>query len=96
MARNCSTLSARLPCRSDGDHAQGLRRRVRCHVVEEHSRRFNFAYPSAEIAVMGPEQAINIVFRNELANAKDACRAQAAATTIENFRESIQGASSAI
>jgi propionyl-CoA carboxylase beta chain len=33
---------------------------------------FNFAYPSAEIAVMGPEQAINIVFRNELANAKDA------------------------
>src|ERR1700691_4361405 len=33
---------------------------------------FNFAYPSAEIAVMGPEQAINIVFLNELANAKDA------------------------
>jgi propionyl-CoA carboxylase beta chain len=33
---------------------------------------FNFAYPSAEIAVMGPEQAINIVFRNELASAKDA------------------------
>jgi propionyl-CoA carboxylase beta chain len=32
---------------------------------------FNFAYPSAEIAVMGPEQAINIVFRNELAKAKD-------------------------
>src|SRR6266852_3630193 len=33
---------------------------------------FNFAYPSAEIAVMGPGQAINIVYRNELANAKDA------------------------
>ena len=32
---------------------------------------FNFAYPSAEIAVMGPEQAINIVFRNEIAKAKD-------------------------
>jgi propionyl-CoA carboxylase beta subunit len=32
---------------------------------------FNFAYPTAEIAVMGPEQAINIVFRNELAKAKD-------------------------
>jgi propionyl-CoA carboxylase beta chain len=27
---------------------------------------FNFAYPSAEIAVMGPEQAINILYRNEL------------------------------
>ncbi|MGH7812467.1 MAG: acyl-CoA carboxylase subunit beta [Candidatus Binataceae bacterium] len=35
---------------------------------------FNFAYPSAEIAVMGPEQAINIVFRNELAAAKDAAK----------------------
>ena len=33
---------------------------------------FNFAYPSAEIAVMGPEQAVNIVFRNEIAKAKDA------------------------
>jgi propionyl-CoA carboxylase beta chain len=33
---------------------------------------FNFAYPSAEIAVMGPEQAINIVFRNEIVKAKDA------------------------
>ncbi|HEY6420622.1 MAG TPA: acyl-CoA carboxylase subunit beta [Candidatus Binataceae bacterium] len=33
---------------------------------------FNFAYPTAEIAVMGPEQAINIVFRNEILNAKDA------------------------
>ena len=32
---------------------------------------FNFAYPGAEIAVMGPEQAINIVFRNEIAAAKD-------------------------
>jgi len=31
----------------------------------------NFAYPTAEIAVMGPEQAINILFRSELANAKD-------------------------
>jgi propionyl-CoA carboxylase beta chain len=32
---------------------------------------FNFAYPTAEIAVMGPEQAINIIFRNELQRAKD-------------------------
>ena len=27
---------------------------------------FNFAYPSAEIAVMGPEGAVNILFRGEL------------------------------
>src|SRR5215469_2796643 len=32
---------------------------------------FNFAYPSAEIAVMGPDGAVNIVFRNEIAHAKD-------------------------
>ncbi|MFM2153222.1 MAG: hypothetical protein RL199_1657 [Pseudomonadota bacterium] len=31
----------------------------------------NFAYPSAEIAVMGPEGAVNIVFRGELDKAGD-------------------------
>src|SRR6267143_1156753 len=31
----------------------------------------NLAWPSAEIAVMGPEAAINIIFRNEIAKAKD-------------------------
>jgi propionyl-CoA carboxylase beta chain len=46
---------------------------------------FNFAYPSAEIAVMGPEQAINIVFRNELINAKDAVAERKRLT--EDYRE---------
>ncbi len=32
---------------------------------------FNFAWPTAEIAVMGPEGAANIVFRKELADASD-------------------------
>ncbi len=32
----------------------------------------NYAYPTAEIAVMGPEGAVNIVFRNELQKAQDA------------------------
>jgi propionyl-CoA carboxylase beta chain len=32
----------------------------------------NFAWPTAEIAVMGPDGAVSIVFRNELAKAKDA------------------------
>ncbi len=32
----------------------------------------NLAWPSAEIAVMGPDAAINIIFRNEITNAKDA------------------------
>ncbi len=30
----------------------------------------NYAYPTAEIAVMGPEGAVNIVFRNELQKAR--------------------------
>jgi propionyl-CoA carboxylase beta chain len=33
---------------------------------------FNFAWPSAEVAVMGPEGAVNIVFRKELEEAADA------------------------
>jgi propionyl-CoA carboxylase beta chain len=32
----------------------------------------NYAYPTAEIAVMGPEGAVNIIFRNELLKAPDA------------------------
>src|SRR5213593_4404656 len=32
---------------------------------------FNFAWPTAEIAVMGPEGAVNIVFRDEIGEAGD-------------------------
>ncbi len=32
---------------------------------------YNVAYPTAEIAVMGPEGAVNIIWRKELAKAKD-------------------------
>jgi acetyl-CoA carboxylase carboxyltransferase component len=32
---------------------------------------FNFAWPTAEIAVMGPEGAVNIIFRKELDDADD-------------------------
>jgi propionyl-CoA carboxylase beta chain len=31
----------------------------------------NYAFPTAEIAVMGPEGAVNIIFRNELLKAQD-------------------------
>ena len=37
----------------------------------------NFAYPTAEIAVMGPDAAVNIVFRDELAQAVDPTAARA-------------------
>ncbi|MEK6529690.1 MAG: carboxyl transferase domain-containing protein, partial [candidate division NC10 bacterium] len=34
----------------------------------------NFAYPTAEIAVMGPEGAVNILYRRELDQANDPVR----------------------
>jgi len=37
----------------------------------------NLAYPSAEIAVMGPDAAVNIIFRNEIEKAKDPEKARA-------------------
>jgi propionyl-CoA carboxylase beta chain len=37
----------------------------------------NFAYPTAEIAVMGPEGAVGIIFRDEIAKAPDAAAARA-------------------
>ncbi|MFT5430269.1 MAG: propionyl-CoA carboxylase beta chain [Myxococcota bacterium] len=45
----------------------------------------NFAWPLAEVAVMGAEGAVNIVFRNELKNAEDPAAARA--EYIEEYRE---------
>jgi len=38
----------------------------------------NLAYPTAEIAVMGPEGAVNIIFREQIAHAADQAAAHAA------------------
>ncbi len=38
---------------------------------KHHGGDINYAYPSAEIAVMGPDGAANIVFRKEIAKAED-------------------------
>jgi propionyl-CoA carboxylase beta chain len=48
---------------------------------------FNFAWPTAEVAVMGPEGAVNIVFRHELKEAPDAAarRAELIADYKERF-----------
>jgi len=44
-----------------------------CVMSSKHIRTdLNFAYPTAEIAVMGPEGAVNILHRRELARAADA------------------------
>ena len=43
-----------------------------CVMASKHIRTdMNFAYPTAEIAVMGPEGAVNIIYRRELANASN-------------------------
>jgi len=47
----------------------------------------NFAWPTAEFAVMGPEGAVNIIFRKEIAEAKDPekRRAELVANFLEKF-----------
>ena len=43
-----------------------------CVMASKHIRTdFNYAYPTAEIAVMGPEGAVNILYRREIAEAPD-------------------------
>jgi propionyl-CoA carboxylase beta chain len=47
---------------------------------------FNFAYPTAEIAVMGPEGAVNILYKRELpVDAPPENRAEKVSEYIENF-----------
>jgi propionyl-CoA carboxylase beta chain len=45
----------------------------------------NLAWPSAELAVMGPEGAVNIIFRKELAKAKDPEKRRS--ELVEEYRE---------
>jgi propionyl-CoA carboxylase beta chain len=54
----------------------------------------NLAYPTAELAVMGPDGAVNIVFRNELKAAADpvARRAELEASYRENFANPFKAA----
>jgi propionyl-CoA carboxylase beta chain len=44
----------------------------------------NYAYPTAEIAVMGPEGAVNIVFKKEISAADDSAKKEA--EMIEEYR----------
>jgi propionyl-CoA carboxylase beta chain len=45
----------------------------------------NYAWPTAEIAVMGPEGAVDIVYKRELEKAQD--KAKMRQEKIEEFRE---------
>jgi propionyl-CoA carboxylase beta subunit len=59
-----------------------------CVMASKHIRTdFNYAWPTAEIAVMGPEGAVNVLYRRELAAAADpeAVRRQKVAEFREKF-----------
>jgi propionyl-CoA carboxylase beta chain len=57
-----------------------------CVMGSKHIRTdFNFAYPSAEIAVMGPDGAVRILYRRELQRAED--REEQLQRRVAEFRE---------
>ena len=57
-----------------------------CVMASKHLRTdVNLAYPTAEIAVMGPEGAVNIVYRRELQKAEDPEKLRR--EKVEEFRE---------
>ncbi|MGH9774017.1 MAG: acyl-CoA carboxylase subunit beta [Candidatus Acidiferrales bacterium] len=59
-----------------------------CVMSSKHIRTdINFAWPTAEIAVMGPEGAVNIVYKREIERAPEADRDRIRKEKIEEFRE---------
>ncbi len=59
-----------------------------CVMSSKHIRTdVNFAWPTAEIAVMGPEGAVNIVYKRELDRAPEADRERLRLKKIAEFRE---------
>ena len=59
-----------------------------CVMSSKHIRTdANFAWPTAEIAVMGPEGAVNIVYKRELEHAPESGREQLRQEKIAEFRE---------
>ncbi|MGE3343456.1 MAG: acyl-CoA carboxylase subunit beta [Vicinamibacterales bacterium] len=59
-----------------------------CVMASKHIRTdFNYAYPTAEIAVMGPEGAVNILYRRELQQAEDPVGRRA--ELVSEFREKL-------
>lgn len=61
---------------------------------KHHGGDMNFAYPTAEIAVMGPEGAVNIIFRKEIAGSDDpeATRTRLVETYRNNFASPFKAA----
>jgi propionyl-CoA carboxylase beta chain len=59
-----------------------------CVMASKHIRTdINYAWPTAEIAVMGPEGAVNIVYKRELERAPEGDRERLRKEKVEEFRE---------
>ena len=59
-----------------------------CVMSSKHIRTdINYAWPTAEIAVMGPEGAVNIVYRREIDRAPEPDRERLRREKIDDFRE---------
>jgi propionyl-CoA carboxylase beta subunit len=59
-----------------------------CVMSSKHIRTdINYAWPTAEIAVMGPEGAVNIVYKRDLDRATEAARESLRQEKVEEFRE---------
>src|SRR4029079_19363028 len=57
-----------------------------CVMSSKHLRTdFNYAWPTAEVAVMGPEAAVNVLYRRELEAASDAAASRA--EKVAEYRE---------
>jgi propionyl-CoA carboxylase beta chain len=57
-----------------------------CVMASKHLRTdFNYAWPTAEVAVMGPEGAVNVLYKKELEAASDPAAERA--RRVEEFRE---------
>jgi propionyl-CoA carboxylase beta chain len=59
-----------------------------CVMASKHIRTdINYAWPTAEIAVMGPEGAVNIVYKREIDRAPEADREKIRREKIDDFRD---------
>ncbi|MBW2061834.1 MAG: acyl-CoA carboxylase subunit beta [Deltaproteobacteria bacterium] len=53
---------------------------------KHHGGDINYAYPTAEIAVMGPDGAVNIIFRHEIENAPPEEQEKIREELVDNYR----------
>ena len=71
MAQNAVRLRRIDGTEDYGDHAQGLRRAFLAMCSRDMGADLVLAWPTAEIAVMGAEGAVNVLYRKEIDEAED-------------------------